>query len=260
MKEFEKDTKADLARGEDGVDEEYASENELSEGGKFLYRMEAKDGSFGFDYWGIYDEVKAKESLVSTLGDGRKVSVSFEPFGESTKIVETFELETENSLEHQEMGWQSILDNFKKYVEVLMTIIITVIILGLIFDFINGFHDTANAIAMSVSTRALSPRFAVIYAGVLNFLGAITSQAVAKSIGGKIADPSLIHNGMAIVIAALISAILWNLITWYFGIPSSSSHTLIGSVAGAVIFGSGLHSINWVGFTDIIKGLVISHF
>ena len=141
-----------------------------------------------------------------------------------------------------------------------MTIIITVIILGLIFDFINGFHDTANAIAMSVSTRALSPRIAVIYAGVLNFLGAITSQAVAKSIGGKIADPSLIHNGMAIVIAALLSAILWNLITWYFGIPSSSSHTLIGSVAGAVIFGSGLHSINWVGFTDIIKGLIISPF
>lgn len=141
-----------------------------------------------------------------------------------------------------------------------MTILITIIILGLIFDFINGFHDTANAIAMSVSTRALSPRFAVVYAGVLNFIGAITSQAVAKSIGGKIADPVHIHNGMAIVVAALISAILWNLITWYFGIPSSSSHTLIGSIAGAVIFGSGINSINWTGFTDIIKGLIISPF
>lgn len=93
------------------------AENELIEGGKFLYRMEAKDGSFGFDYWGIYDEVKSKESLVATLGDGRKVSVSFEPYGESTKIVETFEPETENSLEHQQMGWQAILDNFKRYVE-----------------------------------------------------------------------------------------------------------------------------------------------
>ncbi|WP_026576101.1 inorganic phosphate transporter [Bacillus sp. UNC438CL73TsuS30] len=141
-----------------------------------------------------------------------------------------------------------------------MTIIVIIIILALAFDFINGFHDTANAIAMSVSTRALSPRFAVIFAGVLNFIGAITSQAVAKSIGGKIADPFHIENGMAIVIAALLSAIFWNLITWYFGIPSSSSHTLIGSVAGAVIFGSGLHSINWVGFTDIIKGLIISPF
>ena len=142
--------------------------------------------------------------------------------------------------------------------EVLMTIIIVIIILAVAFDFINGFHDTANAIAMSVSTRALPPRFAVVYAGILNFIGAITSQAVAKSIGGKISDPFHIENGLPIVIAALISAILWNLITWYFGIPSSSSHTLIGSVAGAVIFGSGLHSINWVGFTDIIKGLIIS--
>ncbi|NHM30910.1 inorganic phosphate transporter [Neobacillus terrae] len=141
-----------------------------------------------------------------------------------------------------------------------MSIIITIIFLALIFEFINGFHDTANAIAMSVSTRALPPRFAVFYAGVLNFIGAITSQAVAKSIGGKIADPFKIENGLAIVIAALIAAIIWNLVTWYFGIPSSSSHTLIGSVAGAVIVGSGFHSINWVGFTDIIKALIISPF
>lgn len=141
-----------------------------------------------------------------------------------------------------------------------MTLIITIIILALVFDFINGFHDTANAIAMSVSTRALSPKFAVVYAGVLNFIGAITSQAVAKSIGGKIADPFHIENGLVIIIAALLSAIFWNLFTWYYGIPSSSSHTLIGSVAGAVIFGSGLNSINWVGFIDIIKALVISPF
>ncbi|MDQ0226487.1 inorganic phosphate transporter [Metabacillus niabensis] len=141
-----------------------------------------------------------------------------------------------------------------------MTIIVIILILALIFEFINGFHDTANAIAMSVSTRALSPRFAVIYAGVLNFIGALVSQAVAKSIGGKIADPFQIENGLYIVIAALIAAIFWNLFTWYYGIPSSSSHTLIGSVAGAVIFGSGLNSINWQGFTDIIQALIISPF
>ena len=141
-----------------------------------------------------------------------------------------------------------------------MTLIIIIIILALIFEFINGFHDTANAIAMSVSTRALSPRIAVVYAGCLNFIGAISSQAVAKSIGGKIADPMHIQHGTQIVIAALITAIFWNLFTWLFGIPSSSSHTLIGAVAGSVIFGSGLHSINWKGFTDIIKALIISPF
>ncbi|WP_097677928.1 inorganic phosphate transporter [Bacillus massilinigeriensis] len=141
-----------------------------------------------------------------------------------------------------------------------MTVIIIIIILALIFEFINGFHDTANAIAMSVSTRALSPRFAVIYAGILNFIGALTSQAVAKSIGGKIADPFQIDNGMVIVVAALIAAIFWNLFTWYYGIPSSSSHTLIGSIAGAVVFSEGMTSINWEGFTDIIKALIISPF
>ncbi|MFB5196030.1 anion permease [Neobacillus sp. KR4-4] len=141
-----------------------------------------------------------------------------------------------------------------------MTIIVIILILALIFEFINGFHDTANAIAMSVSTKALSPRFAVFYAGALNFVGALTSQAVAKSIGGKIADPFQIENGLLIVIAALIAAIFWNLLTWYYGIPSSSSHTLIGSVAGAVIFGSGFDAINWEGFTDIIKALIISPF
>lgn len=139
-----------------------------------------------------------------------------------------------------------------------MTLIVTIIFFALIFEFINGFHDTANAIAMSVSTRALKPKVAVIYSGILNFIGAVSSTAVAKSIGGKIADPLHIQNGSIIVLSALLSAILWNLVTWYFGIPSSSSHTLIGSIAGAVIFGSGLHSINWTGFTDIIKALIIS--
>ncbi|WEG14791.1 inorganic phosphate transporter [Pullulanibacillus sp. KACC 23026] len=142
--------------------------------------------------------------------------------------------------------------------EALMTLIITIIFFALIFEFINGFHDTANAIAMSVSTRALSPKIAVVYSGIINFIGAVSSTAVAKSIGGNIADPMNIKHGSMIVIAALISAIIWNLLTWYFGIPSSSSHTLIGSIAGAVIMGSGLHSVNWAGFSTIIEGLLIS--
>lgn len=139
-----------------------------------------------------------------------------------------------------------------------MTLIIVIIFFALIFEFINGFHDTANAIAMSVSTRALSPKIAVVYSGILNFVGAVSSTAVAKSIGGKIADPMHIKHGSIIVLAALVSAIIWNLLTWYFGIPSSSSHTLIGSIAGAVIFGSGLHSINWAGFGSIIEALITS--
>ncbi len=93
------------------------AENDLVEGGKYLYRMEAKNGEFGFDYWGIYDEVNKYESIVSTLGDGRKVSVSFERLDDSTKVVESFVPDKEYSLEQQRMGWQQILDNFKTYVE-----------------------------------------------------------------------------------------------------------------------------------------------
>jgi PiT family inorganic phosphate transporter len=139
-----------------------------------------------------------------------------------------------------------------------VSIIITVVILALIFDFINGFHDTANAIATSVSTKAMTPRFAIFYAAVLNFLGAILFEGVAKNIGGSIADPFAIENGLWIVMAALISAIAWNLITWYFGIPSSSSHTLIGSLAGAVIAGAGFGTIHWPGFNKIILVLILS--
>lgn len=140
----------------------------------------------------------------------------------------------------------------------MLTFLIIIVILALLFDFINGFHDTANAIATSISTRALSPRFAVTYAAVLNFAGAIISSEVAKTIGGKIADPSKIENGVQIVIAALISSIIWNLLTWYYGIPSSSSHTLIGSLAGGVIAGAGASSLNWDGFIQIIVILIFS--
>lgn len=92
-------------------------ENDLRAGGKFLSRMEAKDGSFGFDFAGIYDEVKTNELISYTLGDDRKVSISFSGNGNTTKIAETFEAESTNPVEMQKGGWQAILDNFKKYTE-----------------------------------------------------------------------------------------------------------------------------------------------
>ncbi|TBL79703.1 inorganic phosphate transporter [Paenibacillus thalictri] len=140
----------------------------------------------------------------------------------------------------------------------MLTLLIFIVVLALVFDFINGFHDTANAIATSISTRALTPKTAVIMAAVLNFLGAVFSSEVAKTVGGKIANPAVIPNGLMIVIATLFAAIAWNLITWYFGIPSSSSHTLIGSLAGAVVAGAGWGAVNWSGFKEIILILVLS--
>ncbi|WP_068787352.1 inorganic phosphate transporter [Paenibacillus phocaensis] len=139
-----------------------------------------------------------------------------------------------------------------------LLIILIVIALALAFDFINGFHDTANAIATSVSTRALKPRTAIMMAAVMNFLGAIMFTGVAKTIGGSVADPAKLDNGLEVLIATLLAAIIWNLITWWFGIPSSSSHALIGSLAGAVYVGAGPDKLNWSGFTTIVEGLVFS--
>ena len=93
------------------------AENDLRTGGTFSTRMEAKDGSFGFDFGGIYDNVKKNELIEYTMGDGRKVSVHFKPNGNQTEIVEIFEAETQNSVDMQKTGWQAILDNFKKYTE-----------------------------------------------------------------------------------------------------------------------------------------------
>ena len=140
----------------------------------------------------------------------------------------------------------------------MLTYLIVIVVLALLFDFINGFHDTANAIATSISTRALSPRVAIAMAATLNFVGAMVSSKVAKTVGGSIANPAKIENGVEIVIAALLAAIIWNLLTWYLAIPSSSSHTLLGSLAGAVIAGAGFHAVNWNGFTQIIIILVFS--
>ncbi|MGF6949312.1 uncharacterized protein YndB with AHSA1/START domain [Neobacillus sp. B4I6] len=93
------------------------AENDLTVGGKFLTRMEAKDGSFGFDFGGIYDEVELNEAISYTMGDGRKVDITFKGHGNETQVIETFDAETTNSIEMQQAGWQAILDNFKKYSE-----------------------------------------------------------------------------------------------------------------------------------------------
>ncbi|WP_075619361.1 inorganic phosphate transporter [Paenisporosarcina indica] len=140
----------------------------------------------------------------------------------------------------------------------ILTILVVIFALG--FDFINGFHDTANAIATSVSTRALPPRVAVLLAAVMNFIGALTFTGVAKTITKDIVDPFALQNGSLIILAALLSAIAWNLITWYFGIPSSSSHALIGSIAGAAVSAAGLGILNYTGFIKILQALLISPF
>jgi PiT family inorganic phosphate transporter len=112
-------------------------------------------------------------------------------------------------------------------------LLVVVVVLALVFDYINGFHDTANAIATVVSTNVLPPRTAVMLAALFNFVGAFVSVGVAKMIGGGIADPTSITQ--TVVVAALLGAIVWNLITWYFGLPSSSSHALVGGLIGAVL-------------------------
>lgn len=128
--------------------------------------------------------------------------------------------------------------------------LILVIILAVVFDFINGFHDTANAIATVVSTRVLTPALAILMAAGLNFAGAISGTAVAKTIGSGIVGVSVPQE---VVVAALIGAIVWNLITWYLGIPSSSSHALIGGLVGGGIGQAGLNQIHW----DVLRDKVL---
>ncbi|MCZ2259330.1 inorganic phosphate transporter [Sporosarcina sp. G11-34] len=144
--------------------------------------------------------------------------------------------------------------------DTILLLTILVVIFALAFDFINGFHDTANAIATSVSTRALRPRTAIIMAAIMNFVGALTFTGVAKTISKDIVDPFVLENGSLVILAALTSAIIWNLVTWYFGIPSSSSHALIGSIAGAAISAAGFGILNYSGFLKILQALLISPF
>ena len=120
-------------------------------------------------------------------------------------------------------------------------ILIIVVATALAFDFTNGFHDTANVVATTISTRALPPRVAVTIAAILNFVGAFLSLAVASTIANDIVDQQLVTT--TIVFAGLVGAIVWNLITWYFGLPSSSSHALIGGVVGAMLVANGIGAI-----------------
>jgi len=135
--------------------------------------------------------------------------------------------------------------------------ILIIIALALVFDFINGFHDAANSIATVVSTRVLSPRVAVVWAAFFNFIAFLFfGLHVATTIGKGIVDPVGITQ--TVVAAALGSAVVWNLITWYFGIPSSSSHALIGGLAGAGIAHMGLGILQWAGIFKVLVSIVIS--
>lgn len=140
--------------------------------------------------------------------------------------------------------------------EATLLMLVLVIAAALLFDYINGFHDTANAIATCVSTRAMSIRAAIIMAAVLNFAGAMISTKVATTIGKGIVDTDNITQ--MVVLAGITGAIIWDLITWYYGLPSSSSHAIIGGIMGAVIAHAGVAALHWSGLKKIILALLIS--
>ena len=134
--------------------------------------------------------------------------------------------------------------------------LVAVVAVALFFDFTNGFHDTANSIATSVSTRALSPRKAVAMAAILNFVGAFISLQVAATVAKGIVDAGAVST--TVIFAGLVGAIAWNLVTWYFGLPSSSSHALIGGLVGAALAASGEKGVLWHGLAHkvVIPALV----
>ncbi|MCU1657365.1 MAG: putative low-affinity phosphate transport protein [Pseudonocardiales bacterium] len=139
------------------------------------------------------------------------------------------------------------------------TLVVVIVLVALAFDFTNGFHDSANAIATSISTKALTPRVALAMAAVMNVVGALISTKVAATVGkGIIKTPSAHDNaGLILVLAALLGAIAWNLGTWYFGLPSSSSHALIGGLVGAALAAS--ETVKWKGVLDkVVVPMVIS--
>ena len=140
--------------------------------------------------------------------------------------------------------------------ELLILVIITCIV-ALIFDFLNGFHDAANSIATIVSTRVLKPHLAVLWAAFFNFVAFLFfGVSVASTIGTGLIDPSIIDTQL--IFSALIGAIFWNIFTWYFGIPSSSSHALIGGLLGAGIAKAGFSPLKMVGITKVLSAIVIS--
>jgi PiT family inorganic phosphate transporter len=150
-------------------------------------------------------------------------------------------------------------------VDGITVMLVIVVLLAVAFDYVNGFHDTANAIATSVATRALSPRNAILMATAFNFIGAFAGTAVAKTIGSGLVDEQT--TTLVVVAAALIGAIVWNLITWWLGLPSSSSHALIGGLLGATIIAAGTGALDLPGiwnkviipmFTSPLLGFTIA--
>ncbi len=138
-----------------------------------------------------------------------------------------------------------------------MVLLIAIVVLALVFDYTNGFHDSANAIATSVSTRAISPRTAVLMAAGFNLFGALVSSKVAGTVGKGIVDTDLVTLGL--VLAALVGAVVWNLTTWYFALPSSSSQALFGGLIGAMLAAVGVSGVEWSGVVDkIILPMVLS--
>ena len=138
-------------------------------------------------------------------------------------------------------------------------LLILIVLVALVFDFTNGAHDCANAIATVVSTKVVTPRFAVGCAALLNLVGALLGTEVAKTLGSGIVLPAVVEGSHVLVLAALVGAITWNCITWYFGIPSSSSHALIGGLIGAALANSGLEGLNLGGIVSkVLIPLVVS--
>jgi len=138
-----------------------------------------------------------------------------------------------------------------------LTIVLVLVAIALVFEYINGFHDTANAVATSISTKALTPLQAIVIAAIFNLIGAFLSTNVAITIGKGLVDPHMVSG--IVIASALFAAILWNLITWYLGIPSSSSHALMGGLVGAVWAYSSVEAVNFMGlFMKVILPMVIS--
>jgi PiT family inorganic phosphate transporter len=140
--------------------------------------------------------------------------------------------------------------------DAVLVMLVMVVAAALLFDYVNGFHDTANAIATCISTRALSVKTAIIMAAGLNFAGAMISTKVAATIGKGIVDP--VNVTQMVVLAGIVGAIIWDLITWYYGLPSSSSHAIIGGIMGSVIAHAGTAALHWKGLEKIILALVVS--
>jgi PiT family inorganic phosphate transporter len=138
-----------------------------------------------------------------------------------------------------------------------MTVLVAIILVALVFDFLNGFHDAANSIATVVSTRVLTPQQAVAWAAFFNFVAAfVLGTHVAKTIGKGMIDISIVTQ--EVILAGLVGAIFWNLLTWYYGIPVSSSHALVGGYAGAAIAKAGFSAILWSGWTKTLIFIVLA--